>query len=233
MMKKSEFLEKLKEYNENYDQERIGKAYDVAEEMHRGQLRKSGEPYLIHPLAVAQILAESLRQQQLRQQQQQQQQRQQQQQQQQQTANATPPAGAGSYVWPASSTYITSRQGYRVHPIFGTTKYHSGADVGAGAGTPILAAAGGTVQISEYSDSYGYYCVIYHSSGLTSLYAHMNSMPAVSVGDTVSAGQTIGYVGSTGWATGPHLHFEIRVNGACVDPLAYYPNISFSYSADA
>lgn len=161
--------------------------------------------------------------------------RQQQQQQQRPTTGGTAsaPAGAGSYVWPVGSTYITSRQGYRVHPIFGTTKYHSGADVGAGYGSAIAATAGGTVQIAEYSDSYGYYCVIYHSGGVTSLYAHMNSQPVVSVGDTVSAGQTIGYVGSTGWATGAHLHFEIRVNGACVDPLAYFPGVSFTYAADA
>ena len=223
--------EDLEAYEEAYDEKEQAKAdiqSQIDEKVAELQKQKEAEE------AARRAYEESLRQQQLRQQQQQQQQRQQQQQQQQQqTTNTTPPAGAGSYVWPASSTYITSRQGYRVHPIFGTTKYHSGADVGAGAGTPILAAAGGTVQISEYSDSYGYYCVIYHSSGLTSLYAHMNSMPAVSVGDTVSAGQTIGYVGSTGWATGPHLHFEIRVNGACVDPLAYYPGISFNYSADA
>ena len=143
-------------------------------------------------------------------------------------------SGAGYFSWPVPScTYITSKFGYRVHPIFGTTKYHSGVDIAAGSGAAINAAAGGTVSIAEYSDSYGYYCVIYHTNGTTTLYAHMNSMPIVSVGQSVSAGQTIGYVGSTGWSTGPHCHFEIRVNGSCVDPLSYFPGIGFSYSADA
>ncbi len=143
-------------------------------------------------------------------------------------------SGAGYYSWPVPScTYITSKFGYRVHPIFGTTKYHSGVDIAAGAGSAINAAAGGTVSISEYSDSYGYYCVIYHSNGTTTLYAHMNSMPVVSVGQSVSAGQLIGYVGSTGWSTGPHCHFEIRVNGSCVDPISYFPGVGFTYSASA
>lgn len=143
-------------------------------------------------------------------------------------------AVGGYYSWPVPScTYITSKFGYRVHPIFGTTKYHSGVDIAAGYGAAIQAAAGGTVSIAEKSDSYGYYCVIYHSNGTTTLYAHMNEMPCVSVGDTVSAGQLIGYVGSTGWSTGPHCHFEIRVNGSCVDPIAYFPGVSFTYSASA
>ena len=143
-------------------------------------------------------------------------------------------AGAGYYSWPVPScTYITSKFGYRVHPIFGTTKYHSGVDIAAGYGATIQAAAGGTVSIAEKSDSYGYYCVIYHSNGTTTLYAHMNEMPCVSVGQTVSAGQVIGYVGSTGWSTGPHCHFEIRVNGSCVDPLSYFPGVGFTYAADA
>ncbi len=140
----------------------------------------------------------------------------------------------GYYSWPVPScTYITSKFGYRVHPIFGTTKYHSGVDIAAGYGATIQAAAGGTVSIAEKSDSYGYYCVIYHSNGTTTLYAHMNAMPSVSVGQTVSAGQVIGYVGSTGWSTGPHCHFEIRVNGSCVDPLSYFPGVGFTYSSDA
>ncbi len=143
-------------------------------------------------------------------------------------------AAGGYYSWPVPScTYITSKFGYRVHPIFGTTKYHSGVDIAAGYGATIQAAAGGTVSISEKSDSYGYYCVIYHANGTTTLYAHMNAMPCVSVGENVSAGQVIGYVGSTGWSTGPHCHFEIRVNGSCVDPLAYFPGVGFTYAADA
>ena len=142
------------------------------------------------------------------------------------TTPVTTSTGSSSgWVWPSNTTYLTSRFGYRTHPIFGTTKYHSGVDVGASYGSTITAAAGGTVQISEYSSSYGNYCVIYHSNGTSTLYGHMNSLPSVRVGDTVSAGQTIGYVGSTGWATGPHLHFEVRVNGSSVDPLGYYPGM--------
>lgn len=141
---------------------------------------------------------------------------------------------SGYFIWPVPScTYITSKFGYRVHPIFGTTKYHSGVDIAAGSGATIKAAAGGTVSIAEYSESYGNYCVIYHSNGTTTLYAHMNALPSVSVGQTVSQGDVIGYVGSTGWSTGPHCHFEIRVNGSCVDPLSYYGGISFTYSSDA
>ena len=131
-------------------------------------------------------------------------------------------SGAGYYMWPVSScTYITSKFGYRVHPIFGTTKYHAGVDIAAGYGATICAAAGGTVGISEYSQSYGNYCVIYHTNGTTTLYAHMNSLPIVSVGQSVSAGQTIGYVGSTGNSTGPHLHFEVKENNVIVNPLSH------------
>ncbi len=163
-------------------------------------------------------------------------QQQQQQQQQQRPSGSTQPSvgtnTGGGYYWPTqSSTYITSCFGYRVHPIFGTTKYHAGVDVAANAGATIGAAQSGTVGIAEYSSSYGYYVVVYHADGNSTLYAHMSSM-AVSVGQSVSRGQTLGYVGSTGWSTGPHLHFEVRVGGTCVDPLSYY-NIGFSYSPSA
>ena len=147
------------------------------------------------------------------------------------TSNVGTNSSAG-YYWPCpSSAYITSVFGYRVHPIFGTTKYHAGVDVAANAGANICSAAAGTVAIAEYSSSYGYYVVVYHYDGNSTLYAHMSSM-AVSVGQTVSQGQLLGYVGSTGWSTGPHLHFEVRVNGTCVDPLSYY-NMSFAYSSSA
>ena len=148
------------------------------------------------------------------------------------TNTSTAPAVSGSYTWPVpSSTYITSRFGYRVHPILGSTRYHSGVDVAAVSGATIVAAMGGTVALAEYSASYGNYVVIYHTNGTSTLYAHLSSM-AVSAGATVSAGDTIGYCGSTGLSTGPHLHFEVRVNGACVDPLSYY-SLAFSYSESA
>ena len=141
------------------------------------------------------------------------------------------PAVTGTYQWPATSTYITSKYGNRVHPIFGTTKFHSGVDVGAGAGTNVTAADGGTVSVATYSSSYGNYVMIYHSDGTSTLYAHMSAL-AVSQGDTVNKGDVLGYVGDTGWANGPHLHFEIRVGGSTVDPLGYF-GLGFTYAADA
>ena len=129
--------------------------------------------------------------------------------------------GSGSFVWPATSYLVTSEYGYRVHPLQGVQKFHSGIDVGAGAGTPIYAAAAGTVATATYNDSYGNYVLINHGGGNSTLYAHMSSM-AVSSGAYVTQGQVIGYVGSTGWSTGPHLHYEVRLNGSTVNPLSYY-----------
>ena len=141
-------------------------------------------------------------------------------------------AATGTYIWPCpSSTYITSRYGNRIHPIFGTERFHSGIDISANEGATVLAADGGTVTVATYSSSYGNYVMIYHTNGTYTLYAHMSSL-AVSAGQTVTQGQTIGYVGSTGWSTGPHLHFEIRnANGGTEDPTAYFSGLS--YSADA
>lgn len=137
----------------------------------------------------------------------------------------------GSYIWPCpSSTYVTSRYGYRTHPIFGDERPHSGIDISANTGATIVAADSGTVSVATYSDSYGNYVTIYHSNGTYTLYAHMSSL-AVSAGQSVSQGDTIGYAGSTGWATGPHLHFEIRANGGTVDPLAYFSNYSLAPDA--
>ncbi len=140
-----------------------------------------------------------------------------------QTVYTGPGATAtGSLIWPCPSCYtVTSDYGYRTHPLFGDQRFHSGIDIGAAAGASIVAADGGTVQLATYSSSYGNYVVVYHSSGLTTLYAHMSSI-AVSAGQSVNQGDTIGYVGSTGWATGPHLHFEIRSNGSTVSPGSYF-----------
>ena len=144
--------------------------------------------------------------------------------------------GTGSLVWPSGCTYITSRQGPRVHPVTGEYKNHGGTDIGASYGSAIYAAGSGTVVTaynnSAYNGGYGNYAMINHGNGIQTLYAHM-SVCSVTVGQTVSAGQTIGYVGSTGRSTGPHLHFEVRVNGSRVDPQSYYPGISFSYSPTA
>ncbi len=137
----------------------------------------------------------------------------------------------GSYVWPCpSSTYVTSSYGYRNHPIFGDQRFHSGIDISANSGATVIAADSGTVSVATYSDSYGNYVTIYHSNGTYTLYAHMSSL-AVSAGQSVSQGDVIGYVGSTGWSTGPHLHFEIRANGGTVDPLSYFSNYSLAPDA--
>ena len=137
----------------------------------------------------------------------------------------------GTYIWPCpSSTYVTSAFGMRDHPLFGDERPHSGIDIAGSAGSEVLAADSGTVAVATYSSSYGNYVTIYHSNGTYTLYAHMSSL-AVSAGQTVSQGDTIGYAGSTGWATGPHLHFEIRVNGSTVDPLSYFSNYTLAPDA--
>ena len=141
-----------------------------------------------------------------------------------QPSAATGAPTSGYYVWPSYTAYITSPFGPRTHPIYGVLKPHTGVDIGAAYGTAVTAAAAGTVSaaVPDYgSAGYGTYAAIYHSNGTTTLYGHMSSL-AVSAGDTVAQGQTIGYVGSTGASTGPHLHFEIRVDGACVDPMQYF-----------
>lgn len=130
----------------------------------------------------------------------------------------------GTYIWPSNNSItVTSPYGSRPHPIFGYYKMHTGIDIGASYGTAVLAADSGTVVISTYNSAYGYYIVINHGSGNTTLYAH-NSALYVEVGDTVSQGQTIAAVGSTGNSTGPHIHFEITVNGSRVNPLNYFSN---------
>lgn len=162
--------------------------------------------------------------------------RQQQQQQQQpgNTGNTGSTVGTGNLVWPSYCTYITSRQGPRVHPVTGEYKNHGGTDIAASYGSAIYAADSGTVVRSAdgWNGGWGNYVMINHGNGMQTLYAHMSSR-AVSVGQTVSRGQTIGYVGSTGMSTGPHLHFEMYINGSRVDPQTRYPGVSFSYSASA
>lgn len=134
--------------------------------------------------------------------------------------------GSG-YIWPLDGLYtITSFFGPRKHPITGLAGNHGGTDVRAGYGTKIKAARGGVIMTSAYNNSYGNYVVILHDNGESTLYAHM-SKRAVSEGATVTQGQAIGYVGSTGSSTGNHLHYEIRVNGTRVDALDYYKGMTF------
>ena len=142
-------------------------------------------------------------------------------------------AGSGSLVWPTDSTYITSVQGPRTHPVTGQYKNHGGTDIGASYGSAIYAADSGTVVTVGYdANGYGNYVMIDHGNGMQTLYGHMSSV-AVSQGQGVSKGQTIGYVGSTGLSTGAHLHYEVRQNGERVNPENYYAGGQFSYSPNA
>ncbi len=130
----------------------------------------------------------------------------------------------GTYHWPrADSYYVTSHFGMRLHPILGYTRMHYGIDIGAAYGTKIYASDGGVVITSQESYSYGNYVMIAHGNGRYTLYAHM-SVRLVSVDDVVSQGDVIGYVGATGYATGPHIHFEIYENDERVDPLQFFSN---------
>lgn len=126
-----------------------------------------------------------------------------------------------SFIWPCpASSRITSNFGDRESPVEGASTNHKGVDIGCLTGEKVIAAAAGSVVISTYSESAGNYIMISHGGGVYTVYMHMSSL-GVSVGDTVSQGQTIGKVGSTGYSSGPHLHFGIRVNGNYVNPLGY------------
>ena len=130
--------------------------------------------------------------------------------------------GTGRFMWPCRGT-ITSYFGWRTHPVFGTTKYHSGMDIGVDYGTPIYAADSGTVIYSGWLGGYGYAVMIDHGSGLVTLYGH-NQALNVYEGQYVSKGTCIAYAGSTGYSTGPHCHFEVRLHGEVTEPLNYLPN---------
>ena len=128
----------------------------------------------------------------------------------------------GTYIWPLPGYSPGSAYGWRMHPIYHEMRFHAGEDIGAPSGTPILAADSGMATvIADNGNGYGNYIMINHGGGRVTLYAHMSAF-AISNGATVSQGQVIGYVGSTGNSTGPHLHFEVRVNGATTDPKSYF-----------
>jgi len=127
----------------------------------------------------------------------------------------------GVFCWPAPSyTYISSPFGYRIHPVYGTRKYHSGLDLAAPGGSPILAAADGTVRFSGWNGGYGNCLIIDHGGGIQTLYGHSSKL-LVSVGQKVSRGQKVALVGTTGTSTGNHLHFEVLNNGVATDPMPY------------
>jgi murein DD-endopeptidase MepM/ murein hydrolase activator NlpD len=125
--------------------------------------------------------------------------------------------------WPATGR-LTSRYGYRTHPIYGDRRLHAGIDIGGGTGTPIFAAEAGTVILAYFSPSYGNLTVVDHGvidgRSVTTAYAHQ-SVIGVSEGQRVARGQQIGRLGNTGNSTGPHLHFEVRLEGEPVDPLGW------------
>lgn len=137
------------------------------------------------------------------------------------SASSSGGASSGGFAFPlAYSTGVTCAYGPRVHPINGNKSFHYGVDLAAGMSTEIYATKSGTVTGATYGEANGYYVTINHGDGYSSIYAHMTNY-VVSVGDSVKQGQLIGYVGTTGWSTGPHLHFEILYNGSNVNPMNY------------
>ena len=124
-----------------------------------------------------------------------------------------------AFAWPARGAF-TSGFGFRRHPIFGIWHLHTGVDIAASWGTPVLAAAAGRVIYAGWFGGYGKIVIVDHGEGMSTLYGHLSQI-LVSAGDTVHRGQPIGRVGSTGYSTGPHLHFEIRVNGRPMNPTSF------------
>lgn len=131
----------------------------------------------------------------------------------------------GYMIWPLPApwdkSWVTSEYGWRVHPVYGTSRFHSGIDIAADGGTPIYAAADGQIILRQYYGGYGNCIMIDHGSGVVSLYGHQSGFGSYGVGDYVVAGDVIGYVGTTGTSTGNHLHFETRLNGEYVSPWNY------------
>ena len=125
----------------------------------------------------------------------------------------------GRLSWPVQGR-ISSVYGYRTHPVTGARKLHSGLDIAAPSGTPLAAAAGGRIVLADWFGGYGLTVIIDHGGGVATLYAHQSRL-AVSAGDTVGSGDLVGYVGSTGLSTGPHVHFEVRTQGTAEDPLPW------------
>ena len=128
---------------------------------------------------------------------------------------------ADEFLWPVAGAPKTSNAGMRLHPIFKIWRCHAGIDLGASTGAKIRAADDGVVADAGWSTGYGNYVMLAHGKGVTTFYAHMSKKLA-SDGDSVARGETIGLVGETGWATGPHLHFEVRIDGELYDPMGWF-----------
>jgi murein DD-endopeptidase MepM/ murein hydrolase activator NlpD len=131
------------------------------------------------------------------------------------------PSSSGALRWPVDGGRISGHVGPRVHPIYGYNSCHTGLDIAAPSGTPVYASANGTVAVIGSGGPYGTSIMVAHGDGLTTFYAHLSSV-AVSQGEQVSTGQRIGGVGSTGWSTGPHLHYETRIHGTAYDPMGWF-----------
>lgn len=131
-----------------------------------------------------------------------------------------PPPATGGWLVPINYTMVSSPFGYRIHPILGTSRLHAGIDLAAPKGTPIVASRSGVVSTATYSSSAGYYVSINHMDGYSTRYMHMTHF-VVSSGQKVQAGQLIGYCGSTGLSTGPHLHFGVYLNGTPINPAPF------------
>ena len=121
---------------------------------------------------------------------------------------------------PLQKATLTSDFGMRIHPVLGGRRAHKGIDLAAPTGTPVYATADGLVGMAQWFSSYGNYIQIEHGAGLETRFGHLSGY-TVHAGDRVTKGQLIGYVGSTGRSTGPHLHYEVRIAGGAVNPLPY------------
>lgn len=137
------------------------------------------------------------------------------------TSSLEPDNGPFRPDMPLDRFYLNSGFGERWHPALGGPDFHTGIDLAATMGTPVYAAFSGTVETAGNADSYGILVAIRHRNSIETLYAHL-SRTAVKEGDPVERGQIIGYVGSTGRSTGPHLHFEVRKRGRAIDPMQYW-----------
>jgi len=121
---------------------------------------------------------------------------------------------------PLAGAQLTSGYGMRTHPVLGVRRKHTGIDLAASTGTPVYATGDGVVGRADWYSSYGLYISINHGAAMETRYAHLSRL-AVAAGDSVKKGDLIGYVGSTGRSTGPHLHYEVRVEGLAVNPIPY------------
>lgn len=135
---------------------------------------------------------------------------------------------------PLEGAALTSGYGMRTHPVLGGRRQHSGIDLAAATGTPVYATVDGVIGRADWYSSYGLYVAIEHGASMQTRYAHLSRL-AVAAGDNVKKGDLIGYVGSTGRSTGPHLHYEVRIDGLAVNPIPYMveSEAQLAYARDA